>query len=75
MAYGDQEHMWRLAARYSALGIEMAVAVVLPTLLGHWLDTRWHSSPLCLFVGLAIGVGAAVQSVWRVVKQTKLSKL
>ena len=67
--------MWRLAARYSALGIEMAVAVALPTLVGHWLDHKFGFGPYGLVVGLVVGIGAATRAVVRVVKQTKLSKL
>ena len=71
----EQEHMWRLAGRYSALGIEMAVAVSLGALLGWWLDKRLGTEPWLLFVGIIVGVGAATRTVVRVVKTTKLSKL
>jgi ATP synthase protein I len=71
----EQEHMWRLAGRYSALGIEMAVAVSLGALLGWWLDKRYGTQPWLLFFGLIVGVGAATRAVVHVVKTTKLSKL
>jgi len=71
MSIGDQEHMWRLAARYSAVGIEMAVGVALPTLGGHWLEHRFGFAPFGLVAGLIIGFGAATRTVLRIVRQVK----
>jgi ATP synthase protein I len=68
MSMRDQEHMWKLASRYSAVGIEMAVAITLPMLVGVWADKRWGTSPWLVVVGLAVGFAAATRSVWRVVK-------
>ena len=67
--------MWRLSARYSAVGIEMAVAVAVGTLGGRWLDERLGTTPWLFWLGLASGVGAAVRAVVRVVKATDLKKL
>jgi ATP synthase protein I len=68
MSMRDQEHMWKLASRYSAVGIEMAVAITVPMLVGVWADKRWGTAPWLLLAGLVIGFGAAAQAVWRVVK-------
>ncbi len=69
----EQERMWRLAGRFSAVGIEIAVAVTLPTLVGLWIDGRFGTS-YAIFIGLVIGVGAATRTIMRVMR-TKLDKL
>lgn len=65
----DADHMWRLAGRYSAVGIEMAVAIAFGTLGGHWLDTKLGTSPYLFWFGLTIGIGAAVLAIVRVIKE------
>lgn len=66
-SYTDQK-MWRLAGQYSALGIEMAVAVSVGTLGGSWLDEKLGTEPYLLVLGLVVGVGAAAKAVLRVVR-------
>jgi F0F1-type ATP synthase assembly protein I len=36
-------------------GMEFAVAVVMFTLLGWYLDARWNSSPWLILTGVALG--------------------
>lgn len=64
----DRAHMWALASRYSAVGIEMAAAVAMGAVLGNWLDGRYDSSPWGLLAGFGIGLGAAVKAVARVIR-------
>jgi F0F1-type ATP synthase assembly protein I len=42
----------------------LAAAVVVPMFLGLVLDSALHTSPLFVFVGLAVGIIAAVALVW-----------
>ena len=63
--------MWRLAGRYSAIGIEMAAAVVFGTLGGVWLDKKLGTAPWLFWFGLVIGIGAATRAVVRVVREFK----
>lgn len=53
------------ATRYHTLAIEIAVAVIAPTLAGHWLDTRAGKGPWFTIAGLILGAGAAFRSVQR----------
>lgn len=69
----ESEHMWRLAGRYSAVGIEMAAAVALGTIGGVWLDSKLHTAPWLFWFGLVVGVGAAVRTVVRIVRDFKRS--
>lgn len=71
----ESERMWKLASRFMAVGIEMVAAVVLPSLLGSWLDDKFDTAPYCLYAGLVIGIGAAVRTVVRVAKHTHLDNL
>jgi F0F1-type ATP synthase assembly protein I len=67
----DQQHMWELAGRYSAIGIEMAIALCLPTLGGVWADRHFATTPWLFLFGLVVGLGAASQTVYRVVKSAR----
>jgi len=71
----DKRKMWRLAGRYSAVGIEMAAAVVIGTLGGLWLDSKLGTEPYLFIFGLVVGVGAATKTIIRIAKQTKLDDL
>src|SRR5688572_7062945 len=70
----DRERMWRLAGRYTGLGIEIAISIAVCTLGGWWLGQRLEAA-WPFWVGLGLGVGAAVRSVMRVVRTTKLGDL
>ena len=54
------------ASRYHTLAIEIAVAVIAPTLAGHWLDTKTGKGPWLTIAGLILGAVAAARSVQRV---------
>lgn len=42
--------------RYAGLGIELAAAVGLLSLLGWWLDGRWGTEPWGLMTGALVGL-------------------
>jgi F0F1-type ATP synthase assembly protein I len=64
----EADRQWRLAGRFSAVGIEMAAAVAMGAIGGRWLDQRFDTEPYLLWLGLVVGIGAAVRAVVRVVK-------
>ena len=45
------------------MGFAAAVMVALGVLLGLWLDSKFHTSPLFLLIGLALGLLMAAMSV------------
>lgn len=53
-------------SRYHAFAVEIAVAILAPTLAGHWLDSKTGKEPWFLIAGLVLGTAAAVRSVQRV---------
>lgn len=46
--------------RYTSLGIELAAAVALPTLLGIWADRHWGSQPWGFLVGFCLGLAGGL---------------
>ena len=71
----DAQRMWRLAARYSSVGIEMAASVAAGTFGGLWLDGQFGTEPYLFLFGLVVGTGAAVKAVVRVTRRTHLDEL
>ena len=62
--------MWRLAASASAVGFEIVVAIGLPSYVGYRLDGKFGTKWI-MYVGLAIGVGAAIKALVRVARAYK----
>jgi F0F1-type ATP synthase assembly protein I len=48
----------------AGLGMALAAAVVVPIVSGIALDGAFHTSPLFVFVGLAVGIIASVALVY-----------
>jgi ATP synthase protein I len=71
----DSARMWALASRYSAVGIEMAAGVGVGAWAGNWLDGRFNSGPWGLLAGFAVGLGAAVKAVARVIRMRRADGL
>jgi ATP synthase protein I len=51
----------------TSVGLEMAVSVVLPLLVGIWLDRKAGTSPWLMLLFLCFGFAAGVRAVWRYV--------
>jgi F0F1-type ATP synthase assembly protein I len=46
-------------------GLQFGVAVILFLFLGQWLDKKFGTSPIFLFVCVFVGAGAALYSMYR----------
>jgi F0F1-type ATP synthase assembly protein I len=57
------------AAAFIGMGLSAAVCVAIGVFLGVWADSAWHTSPLCLMIGLALGLVAAVCLVVTQIKE------
>ncbi len=64
----SSKDMWRVAGRFSSLGIEMTASVVIGMLLGRWLDNTFHSEPWGMMGGFAAGLGAGCKAVIKAVR-------
>ena len=67
----ETKNMWRIAGTTGAVGIEVAVAIAIGYLGGHWLDGKLRTAPWLSLIGFAAGVGAAIKALARVVRDYK----
>ena len=58
--------MWKVSLRYSAVGLEMGLAVCLGYLFGHWLDTKFGTDPYLTLTMLLLGIATAFRAIIRV---------
>jgi ATP synthase protein I len=65
--------MWRTAAQTGAVGIEIALCLVIGYFGGDWLDGRFHSTPWLKWIGFGAGIGAAIKALVRVTRSYKNS--
>ena len=75
MSREDSRRMWMLAGRYSAVGIEMAAALAFGTIGGGWLDKKLGTEPVCLWIGIVVGRGAATTTIFRIIRTTNMNDL
>jgi ATP synthase protein I len=61
--------MWRSALKYSALGLEMGVAVAIGYGLGWWLDRRFGTKPYLMLVMLLLGIAAGFRGLIRAAQE------
>jgi ATP synthase protein I len=52
------------------LGLRLGVSVILGVVLGVLVDGWLHTSPIFTLIGTALGVGAAMYSIWDVANET-----
>ena len=71
----EKQRMWKLAGRYSTVGIEMVAAVGIGVYAGSWADERWSIEPIGVTIGAFVGLGAAIKAIMRIIKQAKRDKL
>lgn len=71
----DGKKQLKVATRYSALGLEMGLAVCAGFFGGRWLDARFDTAPILTYIGLAVGLLAGFKSVWALVRRTNLDTL
>ncbi len=53
------------AAAYAGLGLQFALAILLFTFAGQWLDRRLGTEPWLLLVGVFTGAGGGFYSIYR----------
>ncbi|MGB1274507.1 MAG: AtpZ/AtpI family protein [Nannocystaceae bacterium] len=66
----DRRARWYELSEAASLGIEMAVAIAIGAWGGRWLETNvTHWKPWTFYIGLTIGIGAAVNGVVRTARK------
>lgn len=63
--------MWRIAGTTGAVGIEIAAAIGIGYIGGHYLDHRFGTDPWIGYIGLLAGMGAAAKALVRVTRAYK----
>ena len=53
----------------AGIGTYFAAAVLVPLLVGVWLDSVFHSGPVFVLVGLFIGLVAGGFAIWLKVRE------
>ena len=61
----DQDLIERAYLRYIGVGVEYFAALLVPTLLGLWLDARFHTAPALTIVFVLLGFAAATWNLIR----------
>ena len=46
-------------------GLEMAMAIVAGLFAGQWLDTRWHTAPVLVILGVFGGAAVGFYNLYR----------
>ncbi len=61
----DRKAFFRELAKYSALGLEMALSVVIGMGIGYYLDRWLGTGPWLMIVWIGFGFAAGVRSLYR----------
>jgi len=61
----DRRALFRELGRYSALGLELAISVVIGLAVGYYLDKWLGTGPWMTVVWIGIGFAAGVRSLYR----------
>ena len=69
----ERQRMWRLAGRYSSVGVEMAICIGGTSYAGYYADQHFGTKPWLFVFGVIVGTGAAIKAIIRVVKRFKAS--
>jgi len=69
----DSRKQLKAFARVGAIGIELALSVVVGLLGGSWLDKHFSTGPLLTLVGLLFGLIAGVRSLYQTVRKQQQS--
>jgi len=61
----DKRELFRELGKYSALGLELAIAVILGLAIGYYLDKWLGTGPWMTVIWMAIGFAAGLRSLFR----------
>jgi F0F1-type ATP synthase assembly protein I len=70
----DDRSPFALAMEWSSRISAISAELIVPTLVGYWLDQRWNTHGLCLVLGVIIGFVTALSSLWRLAKSPNSKK-
>ncbi|NGQ95554.1 AtpZ/AtpI family protein [Brevibacillus sp. SYP-B805] len=59
---------WQAIGLVSLIGVDLAVCVVAGVWLGKYIDRMYATGPWFLMLGLLVGLGVGVYSVYRLIR-------
>lgn len=62
------DNPWRAVTLVTLIGVDMAVCVVAGVYLGKYIDGLLATKPWFMMLGLLLGLGVGVYSVYRIVR-------
>ncbi len=65
---------WSKYAELMGVGIEIAASMVLPLLLGVWLDGRYGTTPWGVLGGVFLGMAATALKLYKITVLTSRKK-
>lgn len=67
----ERKAFYRELGRYSALGFEMSLSVVIGLGIGYYLDKWLGTAPWLMILWLGFGFAAGVRSLYRAAKRSE----
>lgn len=61
----DRKAFYRELGKYSALGLEMAMSVIIGLAIGYYLDKWLGTTPWLTVIWIGLGFAAGVRSLYR----------
>ena len=65
----NKRKLYRQAARYSSVGLEMGIAVAIGVSIGYYLDRTFNTQPWLMIVFLLLGVAAGFRGLFSLMKE------
>ncbi|MGD0795190.1 MAG: AtpZ/AtpI family protein [Dehalococcoidales bacterium] len=59
---------WAAALRLTGIGFYIAACILIGIFAGQKLDSKVHTAPLFILLGLVLGLGMAVFGVYRMIR-------
>ncbi len=70
----NKDNLLRDYARYSGLGIQMAISLAIPLYVGWWLDDRFGSTPWGILGGIVFGLASIFTLLYKLTIQSGKKK-
>ncbi len=56
---------------FASLGMSVALSIFIGLFIGRWLDKKFGTDPVIMFIGLAFGIAAGFSNIIRAGKRGK----
>ena len=58
-------------AFFSSIGFAMALSIAIGVLIGYYVDEKFGTDPLFLYIGLGLGIAAAFRNLYLLYQSAK----